>query len=289
VAQVVDLTRPRWKDMAQGEGRVIRMETDLRAGLPTVMGIESEIREALTNLVFNAVDAMPQGGVITLRTRVAGPMVTLEVADTGTGMDEATRRRCLEPFFSTKGERGTGLGLAMVYGVVQRHDASLDIETAPGRGTTMRLGFPLGQPAATAGSTEATDRRPPVPLRVLCVDDEPQLRELMKEILGSDGHTVELADGGQAGVRAFRAARGAGRPFDVVITDLGMPCLDGRAVARTVKGESPTTPVILLTGWGSWVGTEENPIPDIDVRLTKPPRILELQEALARVTRGPSD
>jgi signal transduction histidine kinase/ActR/RegA family two-component response regulator len=288
-AQVVDLTRPRWKDMAQGEGRVIRTETDLQAGLPTVLGIESEIREALTNLVLNAVDAMPEGGVITLRTRVIGSGVTIEVADTGTGMDEATRQRCLEPFFSTKGERGTGLGLAMVYGVVQRHDASIDIETAPGRGTTMRVGFPLRQPAVTAPGAGAAASQPPAPLRVLYVDDEPKLRELMKEILGSDGHTVEVADGGQAGLQAFSAARGAGRPFDVVITDLGMPYVDGRAVARAVKGESPATPVILLTGWGTWVGSEENPVPEIDVRLSKPPKIAELQAALACVGQGPRE
>ena len=288
-AQVVDLTRPRWKDMAQGEGRVIRTETDLQAGLPTVMGIESEIREALTNLVLNAVDAMPEGGVITLRTRVIGSGVTIEVADTGTGMDEATRQRCLEPFFSTKGERGTGLGLAMVYGVVQRHDASIDIETAPGRGTTMRVGFPLRQPAVTAPGAGAAASQPPAPLRVLYVDDEPKLRELMKEILGSDGHTVEVAAGGQAGLQAFRAARGAGRPFDVVITDLGMPYVDGRAVARAVKGESPATPVILLTGWGTWVGSEDDPIPEIDVRLTKPPKLAELQAALASVGQGPRE
>jgi signal transduction histidine kinase/sensor domain CHASE-containing protein/CheY-like chemotaxis protein len=284
VDQVVDLTQPRWKDMPQVEGRVIRLDTDLRPGLPTIMGIESEIREAVTNLVFNAVDAMPQGGVITLRTGVSDSGVTLEVADTGSGMDEATRQQCLEPFFSTKGERGTGLGLAMVYGVVQRHDAGIEIDTALGRGTTMRLSFPLRQaPAAEAAIDEATVPSL-APLRILCVDDEAQVRDLLRDILVSDGHTVEVADGGLAGLWAFRVARDAERAFDVVITDLGMPHVDGREVARSVKEESPATPVILLTGWGAWVGIEGSHVPHIDARLTKPPRISELHEALARVT-----
>jgi signal transduction histidine kinase/sensor domain CHASE-containing protein/ActR/RegA family two-component response regulator len=285
--QVVDLTRPRWRDMPQAEGRVIRVETDLRPGVPTIMGIESEIREAVTNLVFNAVDAMPEGGAITLRTGVSGPTVTLEVADTGSGMDEATRRQCLEPFFSTKGERGTGLGLAMVYGVAQRHEARIDIDTAPGRGTTIRLRFPLTQIPTAATANEEAAAPALAPLRILCVDDEPQVRELMKDILVGDGHTVEVADGGLNGLQAFRAARRAQRAFDVVITDLGMPHVDGRAVARAVKEESPATPVLLLTGWGAGVGPEGSHVPHVDARLSKPPRICELHEALVRVTHVP--
>ena len=129
VQQVAELTRARWSDMPQQRGAVIDLRTELDPDLPAVFGVESEVREALTNLVFNAVDAMPDGGVLTLRTRSTGPPgaaarhAVVEVADTGVGMDEDTRRRCLEPFFTTKGERGTGLGLAMVYGVSQRHGA----------------------------------------------------------------------------------------------------------------------------------------------------------------------
>ena len=141
--------------MPQERGIVIRMQTELAPDLPAIMGAESEIRDALTNLIFNAVDAMPEGGTLTLRTRrcsrassggePASPtLVRLEVCDTGVGMDEETRRRCLEPFFTTKGERGTGLGLAMVYGMVQRHSAEIEIESEPGKGTTMRLRLPIG-------------------------------------------------------------------------------------------------------------------------------------------------
>src|SRR5205823_4591476 len=143
VPQVLDLTRARWSDMPQQRGIVIQIRTELAPDLPNIAGIESEIREALVNLIFNAVDAMPEGGTLTLRTRASQDQsastpvqhVTVEVEDTGVGMQEETRRRCLEPFFTTKGERGTGLGLAMVFGVTRRHNAEVEIESATGKGT----------------------------------------------------------------------------------------------------------------------------------------------------------
>ena len=138
--------------MALGKGIAIRMDLDLAEGLPTIMGIESEIRDAVVNLIFNAVDAMPEGGTITLQTRALGNGASIEVRDTGTGMDEQTRRRCLEPFFSTKGEHGNGLGLAMVYGMLKRHGGEIEIVSEPGRGTTMRLLFSVGQHARGAST-----------------------------------------------------------------------------------------------------------------------------------------
>ena len=141
VRQSVELTRARWQTMAQGKGIPIETELDLAAALPTIMGSESEIRDAVINLIFNAVDAMPAGGTITLQTRSLGKGASIEVRDTGAGMDEQTRRRCLEPFFSTKGEHGNGLGLAMVYGMLKRQGGDIEIASAPGRGTTMRLLF----------------------------------------------------------------------------------------------------------------------------------------------------
>jgi signal transduction histidine kinase len=142
VRQVVDLTRARWSDMALQRGAAIEMRLELAHDLAAVAVAENEIRDALVNLVFNAVDAMPRGGILTLRTRQSSPAdssVVLEVIDNGIGMDEEIRRRCLEPFFTTKGTRGTGLGLAMVYGVAQRHGAILELESEPGRGTLVRL------------------------------------------------------------------------------------------------------------------------------------------------------
>jgi CheY-like chemotaxis protein len=291
VRHVVDLTRARWHDMPQQRGMVVKLETQLGHDLPAVLGTESELREALINLVFNAVDAMPAGGTLTLRTRAPatdGDPVRVEVIDTGIGMDEPTRRRCLEPFFTTKGERGTGLGLAMVYGVAQRHGADIEIESAVGQGTTIRIALPPasgpGKPlvAPPAGATIAT------PLQVLLVDDDPIMLKSLSDTLEQDGHTVAIASGGQAGIDAVHAARSAGRPFDAVITDLGMPYVDGRRVAEAVKQIDATTRVIMLTGWGQRLAADGEIPAHVDQMLAKPPKLQALRAALAQVPRrGP--
>jgi CheY-like chemotaxis protein/anti-sigma regulatory factor (Ser/Thr protein kinase) len=291
--QVIDLTRARWRDMPLQQGMVIQMQTELAPDLPAIMGAESEIREALTNLVFNAVDAMPNGGTLTLRTKItegaqdslktAAPhRVQVEVSDTGIGMDEETRRRCLEPFFTTKGERGTGLGLAMVYGMAQRHSAEIEIESIVGRGTTVRLSFVV--PATvTAGPAQAAISYPvPVRLRLLIVDDDPMLIKSLRDTLEADGHVVSTANNGQEGIAAFRAAQEKNEIFAVVITDLGMPYMDGRKVASAIKAMSPVTPVILLTGWGQRLLAEGDVPPHVDRVLSKPPKLRELREALAQ-------
>ncbi|MEY2467025.1 MAG: hypothetical protein QOD03_1546, partial [Verrucomicrobiota bacterium] len=291
IQQVKDLTRARWSDMPQQRGVMIKMETELADDLPAIMGVESEIREALINLVFNAVDAMPAGGTLTLRTKVAeeiseshGPAsqrVHMEVSDTGAGMDEETRRRCLEPFFTTKGERGTGLGLAMVYGIVERHSAELEIESSPGKGTTMRLNFPVPMTVTADPMTSKAAYRVPSRLRILVVDDDPLLIKSLRDALEGDGHIVVTANGGQMGIDAFRSAHESGESFAVVISDLGMPYVDGRIVSSAIKNMSPATPVILLTGWGQRLVAEGDIPPNVDKVLSKPPKLRELRETLA--------
>ena len=292
IEQVINLTRARWNDMPQERGLVIRVQADLAPDVPVIMGVESEIRAALTNLVFNAVDAMPEGGALTLRTRVVSgeakgderppaTRVSLEVCDTGVGMDEETRRRCLEPFFTTKGERGTGLGLALVFGMVQRHSAEIEIESSPGQGTTVRLIFQVSAIVATSSGDAATPSRPAKRLRVLVVDDDPLLLKSLRDTLEDDGHLVSAADGGQAGIDALVAAQSLGEPFELVITDLGMPHVDGRRVAAAIKSASPATPVVLLTGWGQRLEAERDVPAHVDRVLNKPPKLRELREALA--------
>jgi PAS domain S-box-containing protein len=296
VHQVMDLTKARWSDMPQQQGIVITTRTDLMEGIPPIMGIASEIREALINLVFNAVDAMPEGGTLSLRTSLrnrlqsqgesaAAPHACVEVIDTGVGMNDETRRRCLEPFFTTKGERGTGLGLAMVYGVMQRHNAEIEIDSEVHKGTTMRLAFlvpsPTGQSAASAEVDSVAER-----LRILVVDDDPILLKSLRDILETDGHAVVTANHGQTGIDAFRAVVGTPTAFEIVITDLGMPYVDGRKVAATVKQLAPTTPVILLTGWGQRLVAEGEIPAHVDCLLNKPPKIRELREAIARCYRS---
>lgn len=286
--QVLDLTRARWSDMAQKRGIVIQLQTELASNLPPASGIESEIREALTNLVLNAVDAMPEGGTLTLRTgslvdEASGRQVYVEVADTGIGMDEQTRRRCLEPFFTTKGERGTGLGLAMVYGMTQRLNSQIDLESALGKGTKVRLRFSLTSLSTPVAGDSSPAAAPLARKRILIVDDDPLLIKSLRDGLEFDGHIVVVAQGGQEGINAFEAAAHDREPFAVVITDLGMPYIDGRKVASAVKSASPATPVILLTGWGKRLVEEGDLPPHVDRVLSKPPKLRELRTALAEL------
>jgi signal transduction histidine kinase/ActR/RegA family two-component response regulator len=284
IEQVLQLTEPRWRALPQERGIVIELHKDLAATLPDVMGDEVELRDALTNLLFNAVDAMPEGGTLTLRTRATDdggrPAVQIEVADSGIGMDEETRRRCIEPFFTTKGQRGTGLGLASVYGMLQRHDARLEIDSAAGRGTTMRMIFPASTDAASTTGTHFSSHLTMRRLRILVIDDDPILIRSMRDVLEAEGHQLETALGGQPGIETFAAAHGTPREFSLVITDLGMPRVDGRKVAAAIKGLSPRTPIILLTGWGQRLLDEKDIPPNIDRVLSKPPRLAQLRTAL---------
>jgi signal transduction histidine kinase/ActR/RegA family two-component response regulator len=291
VQQVVDLTRARWSDMPQLRGTVIALQSELAEQLPAVSGVESEIREALINLIFNAVDALPAGGTLTLRTKLlrgangqnqGQDQVRVEVGDNGVGMNEEARRRCLEPFFTTKGERGTGLGLAMVYGVARRHNAEIDIDSAAGRGTVVALNFPVPEAPSGAPLRDQPETARPARLRLLLVDDDPMLLRSLCNTLEAEGHVIVTANDGAAGIAAFRSASERGETFAAVITDLGMPNVDGRKVASSIKNVSPTTPVIMLTGWGKRLTSEDDIPPHVDYVLSKPPKLRELRETLVR-------
>ena len=282
IDQVISLTRARWSDIPQQRGVVITLKTEQAAELPWLQGDESEIREALINLVFNAVDAMPDGGQILLSTGVDHGTVFVEVADNGMGMDEETRRRCLEPFFTTKGAGGSGLGLAMVYGMAERHGARVDIHSERGRGTRIRLSFPIQERTPVAAEVAAILPEPVAPLRVLIVDDDPAILRSLRDVLELDGHCVVTAGGGQEGIDAFRSAASRGEPFELVVTDLGMPFVDGRRVAEAIKESSPATPIILLTGWGQRLISDGEIPPHVTLVLSKPPQRRRLREAITQ-------
>ena len=279
IQHAIELTEARWLNMAQQRGAYIEVRRDFATDIPVMLGVDGEVRDALTNLIFNAVDAMPKGGTLTLRSRVLeAERVSLEVVDTGVGMDEATRQRCLEPFFTTKGQRGTGLGLAMVYGMVVRHSGTIEVDSSPGAGTCVRLSFPRARdaqiPAVRAADAPPARHRQ----RILVIDDDPVILTALKTVLEGDGHVVVTAEGGEQGVNKFAAAKSTGDGFDFVITDLGMPHVDGRQVAAAIK-QASSVPVVLLTGWGHSMQGEI--IPNIDRILRKPPRVNELRQVLA--------
>jgi len=285
IEQVLQLTEPRWRSLPQERGIEVVLHKDFAASLPDVMGDEVELRDALTNLVFNAVDAMPEGGILTLRTRAlvddtGQRSVHVEVIDNGVGMDGEIRRRCIEPFFTTKGQRGTGLGLASVYGMLQRHDGALEVDSTPGSGTTMRMIFPAFDDDLESSGSYHASHLSLRPLRILVIDDDPILIRSLRDALEADGHQLQTALGGQAGIDAFTAALGTERAFELVISDLGMPRVDGRKVAAAIKGMSPSTPIVLLTGWGQRLLDEKDIPANIDRVLSKPPRLTQLRAAL---------
>ena len=278
ITSALALTEPRWKAQAQAAGGTIHVETVLSA-TPTVNGQVAELRDVLINLIFNAVDAIGHGGTLTIRSRfdAATSTVVVEVADTGMGMTEEVRRRCLEPFFTTKGERGTGLGLATSYGIIQRHGGSIGIESTPGKGTTMILRLPAmsapGMPSA--GPTAPTGRH----LQVLVVEDEPGPLAVLVAFVSGDGHTVETATNGLEGLRKFQQGW-----YDVVITDMAMPEMNGAELARNIKRVAPKKPVIImLTGLANLVRSDPQ-LSDVDIVLYKPITLTALRDTLSNVS-----
>ncbi|HEX8071834.1 MAG TPA: ATP-binding protein [Pyrinomonadaceae bacterium] len=267
---VSEITRPRWKDRAEAANVHISLELRIRSnGL--VLGDESELREVLVNMVFNAVDAMPQGGTLTLATRDVDDQIEISVSDTGTGMSEDVRARVFNPFFTTKGKTGMGLGLAVSYGIIRRHDGTVEVESELGIGSTFRLRLPAARGGALAATTTAELHAPSGPLprgaraRFLVVDDEEHVRELLSDILARDGHEVVQAQTGREAL-----ARCAEAEFDGVFTDLGLPGMSGWELARALRERHPRLPVAVVTGWGEAVGSHEQAAAGVDWVVTKP-------------------
>jgi len=282
VHQVVGLTRPRWRDQPLQEGKVVNLILDLARSLPPIPCSETEIRNALTNLIFNAVDAMPDGGNLTIQTELQAEHVILSVWDTGLGMDEYARQRCLEPFFTTKGKQGTGLGLAMVLGIVKRHGGHITVESEPRKGTCFHLYFPLTAPSQKA-EPQPDPLLPPLrQLRLLCVDDDPTIREGLSSLLATDGHTVRTAENGSNALAILDEMQRAGNKVDVVITDLGMPGIDGRTLGARIHEKWPELPIVMLTGWGSHLMDQAERMADFACVLSKPPRLREVRRALQK-------
>ena len=275
--EVVEITRSKWKN--ESERRGVQVEVGIVAeDSPPVLGSRSEIREALTNLIFNSVDAMPEGGRITIRCRAEGGDAVLEVTDTGIGMTEEIRERMFEPFFTTKGVSGTGLGLSMVYGTVSRHRGTVEVDTRPNEGTTVRVRLPVTDRPSDA-EAPPVNVRAPYQARVLVVDDEPEILGILREALERSGHAVETASSGTDGIARFRAGR-----FDAVLTDLGMTDVSGWEVASVVRQEGPRGTVLgLVTGWGATISEEMVSAHGVDFVIGKP---FDVEEMISRVNRA---
>jgi signal transduction histidine kinase len=276
VLQVISLTQPRWKDQALAAGINIDFRTEME-NVPTIPGNESELRESLVSLVFNAIDAIPKRGTITIRTELQGRWVVVTVIDDGIGMSEEVKARCMEPFFSTKDDQGTGLGLGSVHGIVRRHEGQIDIQSEAGRGTSVAVSLPLDKqvkpPEAVKAAPISADT-----LRILVVEDEPLVREVLSVYLAEDQHEVEVAENGREGLEKYQAGT-----FDLVMTDRAMPEMNGDQLAIEIKKLRPDQPILLLTGFGDLMtGAGEQP-PGVDLVVSKPFTLTTLRSAIAKV------
>jgi CheY-like chemotaxis protein len=276
VQQAVSLTEPKWRRQTQAHGVTVNVTAEIKA-TPFVAGQESSLREVLTNLIFNAVDAMPDGGQITLTTSVEDEQAVIRVRDNGTGMSEAVRQRCLEPFFSTKGDKGTGLGLSMVYGIVERHRGKLEIESAAGEGTTFIIRMPLADDSLGQNPVQQPESKPTSFLKVLLVDDEPNVLEVIQAYLRCDGHSVATASSGREALEKFRHNN-----FDLVVVDRVMPEMTGEQTARFIKQVRPDVPIVMLTGYGALIEVTGGQPEAIDLVMSKPVTLDALRKTVGK-------
>jgi signal transduction histidine kinase/ActR/RegA family two-component response regulator len=275
---VSEITRPRWKDRAQAANVQISLDLQIRSNA-LVMGDASEMREVLVNMVFNAVDAMPQGGRLTLSAEEVDGQVEISVHDTGMGMTAEVRSRIFDPFFTTKGKAGMGLGLAVGYGIVRRHEGIILVESEVGSGTTFRIRMPVARGAVKLLPTgELTlPSKPslsPGQTKILVIDDEDYVRELLQDILETDGFEVITAANGRDALCLYD-----GEKFDAVFTDVGLPGMSGWELARAIRERSKCIPMAVITGWGEAVGSTEQKEAQVDWVVAKPftvDRILEI-------------
>src|SRR5215510_3381420 len=279
VRGALEITQSRWREETRSRGVAVEVRTSF-GSVPSVAGDPAELREAMTNLILNAVDAMPSGGTLTLTTGVETNLVVVTVEDTGVGIPEAIRGKIFDPFFTTKGPQGTGLGLSMTYGILSRHGARIAVDSGEGRGTTFRLTFAPGVVPGVETTQPAEAPPPGLSLRCLVIDDEAEVGRVLGDVLQTSGHRVTVLTDGAEAIAQFRA-----EPFDMVFTDLAMPRVSGWQVAQAVKEIAPAVPVVLVTGFGVELTAEDRQTQGVDMVLVKPLKIADVLGTVARAAR----
>ena len=270
----LDFTRVRWKDNAESQGIKYNIQTAY-SPVPATVGSASELREVFTNLINNALDAMPGGGSIEVMTTVEDDTISIDITDTGGGIPEEIRNRIFDPFFTTKGVQSTGLGMSISYGIISRHKGTIAVKSAEGKGTTFTIKLPV-----VAKPLDKRELIKCVPVqtrraRILVVEDEDEVRQLLSDILASEGHKVVAAANGSEGIEVFKQ-----NTFDLVFSDLGMPDMSGWEVAGEIKSINSTVPVILVTGWNIEITNSENRTDSVDKIIQKP---FEVKQVLRTV------
>ncbi len=278
IHEIIELTRPRWKDEQQKKGITINIETDL-SQTPPVAIHESDLREVLTNLIFNSIDAMPEGGTILFTTSTRDDMVAIEVSDSGFGIDQDVRHRIFDPFFTTKGIGSSGLGLSVSYGLIVAAGGTLKVDSQPGKGTTFLIELPIARDEASALPTDSQAGSHPERLKIMVVDDDEQIVDLLSTMLRSQGHHVIGFTNGKQAIHHLR-----NHPFDLILTDLGMPEISGLEIAAEAKRLDKPPAVALLTGWGAEYEQKDMRDQGIDAVLSKPFKFTELTRLISSLT-----
>ena len=276
IDNALEYTRMRWKNDAESKGIKINIQKEL-AILPTTSGSASELREVITNLLNNAVDAMPQGGEIKIKTYREDNHIVVTVEDTGAGIPEYIKDRIFDPFFTTKGVQSTGLGMSVSYGIINRHRGTISVDSIEGQGTTFTIKLPISEKVIEvekAKRIEGETRK----AKIMVIEDEEVVRNILFKILKLGGHEVEVVSDGHKGIEMFEK-----KEFDLVFTDLGMPGLSGWQVAEKIKGINGRVPVILITGWDIKQDKSETKDNWVDIIIHKP---FEMEKVLNTVQEG---
>jgi PAS domain S-box-containing protein len=274
----IEITRTRWQNEARIRGLEYEVKLDTERGHFSY-GSASELREVFVNLIVNAVDAMPRGGRLMVSCRRKNGRLELHFSDNGMGMPEDVRQKIFEPFFSTKGAHGTGLGLSVSYSIIERHSGSISVVSEPGNGSDFTIELPAVA-AQTAPGDPSTTQSDALKLNILVVDDEEPVRETLAEMLVAVNHKVELAGSGPEAVEKMRTGH-----FDFVFTDLAMPEIDGWETARMIRKDWPNVRIVLVTGYGPNTPPPPNEDGLVDAIIGKPFDFGQVGATLKTLTR----
>jgi CheY-like chemotaxis protein/nitrogen-specific signal transduction histidine kinase len=290
VEEIAAAARSRWSQQLTARGIVGEVRSEVGA-VPVVSGDMAELRQVLTSMALNSLDAMPEGGNLTFRTGRENGRVFCQVADTGIGMVEQTRLHVFDPFFTTKREKGKGFGLSGAYAIVDRHGGEITVESEPGKGTVFTVWLPViaeaAEPLPTLTRPPATVAPPapkPAPgAKILVVDDSEEVREVLRELLSRHGYTVVTCPDGESGLVELDT-----RAFDLAMLDLGLPGISGLEVAHRLKQRWPATRVALMTGYGDRMGPEDAHAKGVDFVLAKPFSLDQLRSVVDHaLAQGP--
>jgi signal transduction histidine kinase/CheY-like chemotaxis protein len=277
-----EMTRPRWERKSEFAPIHFVLHAD---SLAYVKGDPVELREVLVNMIYNAVDAMPNGGEIEVSSMEMRDRTVISITDSGTGMGPEVKSRLFDPFFSTKGRKGTGMGLAVSFGIIRRHEGAIEVESEPGRGTTFKIFLPRVTSVETqnpinvdtCAPNEVNDK-----LRVLVVDDETHVRDVLIEALEAEGCEVLSAQSGDIALALFDQYEGK---IDAVFTDIGMPEMSGWELVNEIRERSKTLPLAIVSGWADAISVESRNSVKADWVIAKPFDIDKISEIAQQIAQ----